>query len=182
MVSANLAFSLARKKRQSVLLLEGDLRRPVLSSRMGLGKMAGLVDWLQGEPGRLPNIYRLAETGVWLLPAGSPPENPLELIQSQRMTEIFEQLTSWFDWVIIDSPPVLPLADTSVWTRLAEGVLLVTREGTTNKRELTRGLEALDKSKLLGMVVNGCVDADHSNYYQRYAPAAREPQELVEKS
>ncbi len=60
------------------------------------------------------------------------------------------QLESWFDWIVIDSPPVLPLADTSLWSRLADGILLVTRNGTTEKRELKRGLEALEKSKLSG--------------------------------
>jgi protein-tyrosine kinase len=182
MVSANLAFSLARKKRQKVLLLEGDLRRPVLCTRLGFGRLNGLVEWAHGDTGRIPSIYRLEDTGVWFLPAGMPPEHPLELIQAPQTAALFEQLTSWFDWVIIDSPPVLPLADTSVWTRLAEGVLLVTREGTTDKRELKRGLEALDKSKLFGMVVNGCGNTDHSNYYQRYAPAVRGQQEGAENS
>lgn len=181
MVSANLAFSLARRKRQKVLLLEGDLRRPVLCSRLGVGHPSGLVEWLSGDGGgRLPKIYRLEETGVWLLPAGAPPENPLELMQSPQTGGLFEQLTSWFDWVIIDSPPVLPLADTSVWARYADGILLVTREGTTDKRELKRGLEVLDKSKLLGMVVNSCGNTDHSNYYQRYAPAVRGQQEAAD--
>lgn len=180
MVSANLAFTLARKKRQKVLLIDGDLRRPVLASRLGLGRMSGLVEWLHGEGTPAPPVYRLAETGVCLLPAGNPPENPLELIQLPKLVGLLEKLSTWFDWIVIDSPPVLPLADTSVWARLCDAILLVAREGTSQRRELKRGIEALDKKKLLGMVVNSCTDADHTNYYQRYGPASSQAQRAAE--
>jgi protein-tyrosine kinase len=172
MVSGNLAVTLARREQQKVLLLDGDLRRPALAREFGLAHLAGLSDCLQGEARPITNIYHLDEAGLWFLPAGKPPENPLELMQSGRLLEVFEQLTAWFDWIIIDSPPILPLADTSVWTRTTDGVLLVAREGTTQKRHLQRGLEALDQSKLLGMVLNSCTNADHSNYYQRYGRMA----------
>ena len=66
----------------------------------------------------MTNIYRLEEAGLWFLPAGEPLENPLELMQSGRLAGLMDQLTAWFDWILIDSPPVLPLADTSVWSRV----------------------------------------------------------------
>ena len=66
-----------------------------------------------------------------------------------------DHLSSWFDWIVIDSPPVLPLADTSVWMRLADAILLVTRPGRSAKRQLQQCLEALEQPKLLGAVVNG---------------------------
>ena len=95
-----------------------------------------------------------------------------------------DQLANWFDWILIDSPPVLPLADTSVWMRMADGVILVAREGVTEKRELKRGLEVLEPSKLLGVVLNSSSETDHSNYYQRYAPqpagASKDPTSLLE--
>ncbi len=170
MVSGNLAAVLARRKQQKTLLLEGDLRRPVLGSRFGLGKLSGLTEWLQGELRPMNSIYHLEGAGFWFLPAGRPAENPLELMQSGRLSGLMERLTAAFDWIIIDSPPVLPLADTSLWARLADGVLLVAREGVTQKRQLRRGLEALDQSKLLGMVLNSSTNSDHENYYQRYSP------------
>lgn len=176
MVSANLAVTLARKKQQKVLLLEGDLRRPVLAQQFGLGKLPGLGEWLQDDPGPVANLYHLEGPGLWLLPAGRPPQNPLELMQSGRLAELMEQLTRCFDWIVIDSPPVLPLADTSVWTRFADGVLLVAREGKTERRQLQRGLEALETSKLLGVVLNSCTNTDHSDYYQRYGPAGPQSQ------
>lgn len=83
-----------------------------------------------------------------------------------------EQLTARFDWIVIDSPPVLPLADASLWMRVADGILLVAREGKTEKGQLKRGMEALGKSPLLGVVLNNCTSADHTNYYQRYHQTA----------
>ena len=172
-VSANLAVTLARRKSHRVLLLEGDLRRPVLARDFGLPNLAGLSECLQGTAQLTTNIYRLEGAGLWFLPAGTPPENPLELMQSGRLVELLDQLTAWFDWIIIDSPPILPLADTSVWARIADGILLVAREGTTQKRQLKRGLEAFtSKPKLLGVVLNGSTNADHTNYYQRYGRTA----------
>ena len=167
-VSANLACTLARRKPQKTLLLEGDLRRPNIAAQFGLGRLPGLCEWLSGETPNI-NIYRLGDLGVWLLPAGSAPENPLELMQSGKLSPLIEQLEAWFDWIVIDSPPVLPLADTSLWSRLADGILLVTRKGITEKQQLQRGLDAIEKSKLLGALVNSSSNASHSDYYQRYS-------------
>jgi Mrp family chromosome partitioning ATPase len=81
-----------------------------------------------------------------------------------------DQLAELFDWVVIDSPPVLPLADTSVWSRLCDGILLVTRQGTSEKRQLQRGVDAIDPQKLIGAILNSSSSAPHSDYY--YSPRA----------
>jgi capsular exopolysaccharide synthesis family protein len=174
-VAANLACTLARRKQHKTLLLEGDLRRPTVAQKFGLGRIPGLSEWLRGETETM-NVYRLDSLGLWVLPAGSAPENPLELMQSGKLSPLMDQLTSWFDWIVIDSPPVLPLADTSMWARLADGVLLVTRKSITEKQQLKRGLEALEPAKLLGALVNGSTDAAHSDYYQRYGPSVPSPE------
>jgi capsular exopolysaccharide synthesis family protein len=174
-VAANLACTLARRKQHKTLLIEGDLRRPTVAQKFGLGRVPGLSERLRGES-QSPNVYRLEALGLWVLPAGSAPENPLELMQSGHLSPLMEELTAWFDWIIIDSPPVLPLADTSIWARLADGVLLVTRKSITEKQQLQRGLAALEPGKLLGALVNGSTDAAHSDYYQRYGPAASSPE------
>jgi capsular exopolysaccharide synthesis family protein len=170
-VAANLACTLGRRKPQKTLFLEGDLRRPNIVNRFGIGKIPGLCDWLSGQTKSM-NIYKLESLGIWILPAGAAPENPLELMQSGKLSLLMEQLEAWFDWIVIDSPPVLPLADTSLWSRLADGVLLVTRKGTTEKQQLQRGLEAIEKSKLLGALVNGSENVAHSDYYQRYTTSS----------
>ena len=134
----------------------------------------GLCEWLSGKTENI-NIYRLESLGLWILPAGSAPQNPLELMQSGKLPSLMEQLESWFDWIVIDSPPVLPLADASIWSRLSDGILLVTRKGITEKQQLQRGIEAIERSKLLGALVNSSSNVAHSDYYQRYSspPADR---------
>jgi capsular exopolysaccharide synthesis family protein len=170
MVAANLACTLARRTQQKTLLIDGDLRRPTVARLFGLGKTPGLGEWLQGERGPITSIYRLEEAGLWILPAGNSLRNPLEAMQSGRLAGLMDQLTSWFDWIIIDSPPVLPLADTSIWMRLADGVLLVTRQGTTERDPLKRGIETLEPSKLIGAVINGLANTKISEYYYQELP------------
>ena len=182
MVAANLACTLARKRGQKTLLFEGDLRRPSFAQMFGLGKISGLCEWLQGESLPTTSIYYLEGPELWILPAGSAPRNPLELMQSGRLSVLMEQLTAWFDWIVIDSPPVLPLADTSIWMRLADGILLVTRQGTSAKRQLQRGLEVIEQSKLIGALLNSSTNTAHSDYYYHYhSPATSTPKEQSQK-
>jgi capsular exopolysaccharide synthesis family protein len=169
MIAANLACELARSTPQRVLLLEGDLRRPSLSRTFGVGRNLGLSEYLQGDQVLNESIYYLEDPHLWLLPSGGAPTRALELLQSARISALPEQLAPIFDWIIIDSPPVLPLADTSVWMRLADAILLVVRPGTTERRRLQRGLEALESKKLIGTIVNGSTHpADGYYYYQQH--------------
>ena len=170
MVSANLACALASSTRRKILLLEGDVRRPSLSKVFGLKPYPGLCEWLEGGRSLVSSLYRLEPGGIWLFPAGYGPANPLELLESAKLPALMEQLAGWFDWIVIDSPPVLPLADTSVWTRLADGILLVTRQGTTQKRHLQRGIEALESKKVIGAVLNSSKNSSDNEYYSYRRP------------
>ena len=172
MVASNLACTLAGRRQQKTLLLEGDLRCPTLQDRLGMGKVAGLSEYLQGTVDADLPIYRLDALGIWIMAAGSTPQNPLELMQGGRLSTLMARLNDWFDWVVIDSPPILPLADTSVWARLADGILLVARQGTTDKEQLKRGLEAIEPSRLLGAILNSSHKVANYNYYQRYSHEA----------
>lgn len=166
-ISANLACALGNTSEEKILLVEGDVRLPTLLPMFGTDKVPGLLDSLHEEAGPIGNIYRLGGAGIWILPAGSVTGNPLESLQSERLPECFNRLNAIFDWIIIDSPPVLPLADTSIWMRLADGVLLVTRQGVTQRKQLKKGLEALEPEKLLGAIMNGTVPSAYSSYYYR---------------
>ncbi len=167
-VSANLALTLAREREQKVLLVDGDVRRPVLSANLGVGNHPGLREWLGRSLSLSNTIHHIEDLGLWFLPAGDAAKNPVESIQSGQLAETLDALNSSFDWIIIDSPPLLPMADASAWCRISDGVLFVTREGTTKKRELKRGIEMLDKSSIIGVVVNDCRSADRDNRYERY--------------
>ena len=128
MVSANLACTLARRTQQRTLLVEGDCGDRLYRRCSGWERIPGICECLQGERDLMTSIYHLEGPGFWFLPAGSAPKNPLELLQSGRLSAMMDRLTGWFDWIVIDSPPVMPLADTSVWMRLADGILLVVRK------------------------------------------------------
>src|ERR1700730_13148264 len=120
LVSANLAIALAQRK-QKVLLVDGDLRRPSLSERFGIPKrLPGLSEWFQSGQGTITSIYQLEEVGFFFLPSGGPFETNLDLIQPERLAQLMNQLTDRFDWVLIDSPPGVPLAGTSGWMRFGD--------------------------------------------------------------
>ena len=169
LIAANLACTLALTTQQRVLLLEGDLRRPSLCAKFGIGSNPGLCECLKGERELSKSVYFLEDARLWVLPAGSAESNALELLQSGHLSAIMNQLEEWFDWIIIDSPPVLPLGDTSVWARLADGILLVARQGTTEKRHLLKGLEALEPKKLIGALLNCSQSSSDYHYYYRGA-------------
>ncbi len=169
LVASNLALNQSRSKVLHTLLVDGDLRRPELGRRFGFSRnLPGLSEVLRGERHLSEVVYKLEGSGLWFLPAGVTPENPLEVMQSGRLQQLLEQLETFFDWIIIDTPPVLPLADTPLWMKLADGVLLVTREGVCEKKQLGRAMEVIDRSTMLGVVVNSCSSNDQKYYYARY--------------
>src|SRR5882724_4731025 len=170
LIAANLALNQARSKVLKTLLVDGDFRRPTLAKRFGVGALLpGLSECLRGERQLSEVVYKLEGSGLWLLPAGMAPENPLELMQSGRLPDLLDQLGSSFDWIIIDTPPLFPLADTTFWMKMSDGVLMVVREGVTGRKLLQRAVDTLDRATLLGIVVNSCsTGGEHEYYYSRY--------------
>ena len=169
LIAANLALNQSRSKVLHTVLIDGDLRRPELGRRFGFNRnLPGLSEVLRGELRLSDVVYKLEGSGLWFVPAGVTPENPIEVMQSGRLQQILEELETFFDWVMIDTPPVLPLADTPLWMRLADGVLLVTREGVCEKKQLERTVEVIDRSTMLGVIVNSCDSNEQKYYYSRY--------------
>lgn len=166
-IAANLACALAHGTQDRILLIEGDVRLPALRPIFGIGKAAGITELIEDGRNLQDCIHFLEGAGIWLLPAGRFSRNPLEVLQSQKLPLAMDDLADCFDWVIIDSPPVLPLADTSVWMRLADGILLVTRQGVTERQQLQKGIEALEPKKVLGALLNGSIASAYSDYYYR---------------
>ncbi len=172
LVAANLALSQSRSRVLKTLLVDGDLRRPTVVSRFGFDpSLPGLSECLRGERQISEAVRKLDGTGLWILPAGRALENPLELMQSGRLPELLDRLGKFFDWIIIDTPPVVPVADTAFWMKLADGVLLVIREGVSEKKVVARALDSFDRATLLGIVVNSCSRSEHNDYYSRYGQA-----------
>jgi protein-tyrosine kinase len=164
-ISANLAITLGR--RHKTLLIDGDLRQSGLAGLFGSADLPGLTDWWQ-EPTRVTSFLRRVETlKLWYLPAGQAASQPLESLQSQRTSEMLNQISELFDWVIIDAPPLV-LADPNLWATQSDGTLLVVKQGKTPARLLRKFLESIENLKLIGIVMNGSQDAANQYYGQYY--------------
>jgi capsular exopolysaccharide synthesis family protein len=180
LVAANLAVTFAKCSRSKVLLLEGDLHRPVLSSLFGLTELRGLNKWWSGQEERIMRcIYRLDDMPLWFLSAGVSDEQPSHILQSERFAEAFSRLVGLFDWIIVDSTPMLPIADANLWSQLLDGTLLVVREGVASIRALSKGLKSLDNPKLLGIVLNEVTEAARADYADHYYGVEREKDRKV---
>jgi capsular exopolysaccharide synthesis family protein len=154
-VSANLAVTLAKYSGARTLLVEGDLRRPKLTTHFGLGKLDGLNDWYRAPKKDLAQFtYHLKGMPLWILPAGTLCNQPSNILQSARFANSFSQLVQQFDWLIVDSTPMLPVVDANLWSGVVDGSLIVVRENMAPARALKRGLEAMDRLKLVGIVIN----------------------------
>ncbi len=165
LVTSNLGCMLSQGESHRVLLIDADLRRPTQGKLFGLGRLPGLRDYLEDKESIESCIVRLEGAGVWMMPAGRGNSNALELVESSAMAALLERVSAWFDWVVIDSPPLIPLADTSVLFRLVDGALLIARQGTSKKRQLEKALEILDRRKLLGVVLNCAQGTAYGGYY-----------------
>jgi len=167
LVSMNLAVCLSKHTDDKVLLLEGDLRKPTIGEHLGMRSLPGIGEWFPTEAPVNSFIYRFDGLPLWILPAGSAPEDPVNILQSPRFLELYKQVSACFDWIIIDAPPLVPMADVSFWSRHADGLLLVVREGHTPKTVLKKGLETLDNPNVVGVVFNNAQELE-SAYYERY--------------
>ncbi|HTC93231.1 MAG TPA: CpsD/CapB family tyrosine-protein kinase [Terriglobales bacterium] len=164
-ISANLAITLAR--RQRTLLIDGDLRQSGLNVLLGSDGLAGLTEWWQDKADISDFLRRVTTVPLWYLPSGQAAGQPLEILQSQRMSEMLAQVAEWFEWVIIDSPPLVPVTDPNLWATQADGTLLVVEQGKTPKKLLQKTLESIENLKLIGVVVNASQDKGHQ-YYRQY--------------
>ena len=170
--ATNLAVAFARSG-QRVVIVDADLRRPRLASVFHLAEAGpGLAGCLENKT-TLSDALRMIEPGLAVLPAGKPPENPSELLGSTRMTTLLQELSEQFDVVLIDTPPVLPVADALLLSINATGVVLVTRLDNTTKAQVRRTLVALRQLDvpLLGLVANGS-RSDAEGAYHNYLATA----------
>lgn len=153
--ATNLAVSFADAGRK-VLLIEGDLRRPRVADYLGLEGAIGLTNVLAGQVHIDEVLQPWGKGGLTVLPSGSIPPNPSELLNSQQMNELLEGLKTSFDVIIIDTPPLLPVTDGAIVAAHADGAILVVRYGTTTRAQVTTALGALKAvdANLFGCVLN----------------------------
>jgi receptor protein-tyrosine kinase len=163
--AVNLALAEAHLAESSVLLGDFDLRRPIVHNLFQFERTPGLSDYLSGQC-TFPQALRKVEgMNLYLLPAGSPIKNPLELLSMRRTEQMFEELPRCFNWAIFDTPPLLFSADANLLATIADGTVLVVKIGSTTFDNVTRAMQSLCENNVLGIVANG---ARASELYSKY--------------
>lgn len=180
LVSSNLAVALANVG-QRVVIIDADMRRPRIHKMFGLAQEPGLSNMLVGTAKASEAVQRSSVPGLMVLPAGKNPPNPAELVGSRRFREFLRSLDEHFDWVIVDSPPVMAVADSMIVAHETKGVLFVVGSEMTQRAVAQRAIDQLAQAKVnvIGAVLNR-VDIKHnayyySNYYRREYDAYQAP-------
>jgi succinoglycan biosynthesis transport protein ExoP len=169
LVSVNLALSLARSAPR-VLIVDADMRLPGVERILGLGPLPGLAEFLEGTLDLRAAIRRVDPFGLYYLAAGRTSRNPFELLQGPRLRELAMLTAPAFDWVIFDSPPLVPFADAHSLATVADSILLVVRQGVTPRESLDQALAALNGEHVTGVVLNASDDARQDRHYYQYYP------------
>jgi capsular exopolysaccharide synthesis family protein len=169
-VATNLAQSIVRQPDRKVLLIDADLRASRLHQVLGAPREPGLSDYLKGEADEFKVVQKGTDAHLCLIPAGSEVSNPSELLLNDRMKRLLELVTPIFDWVIIDTPPALPVHDASMMADLCDGVLFVVRAGSTAHEMATKAAAGFQEKNILGVVLNRVdSDAGYGGYYYGYS-------------
>jgi capsular exopolysaccharide synthesis family protein len=182
-ISANLAISLARHRNNRVLLIDGDMRRYTMHEMLGTSPSPGLADYLAGNATMEEILQRGGSVGgaqgvtaanrailgnLAFIPGGNGGDRAADLSGSVRFGELLAAVGPMFDWVIIDSSPVLPVSDAVNLARSCDGVLLVARAGVTKYPVAQRAASELRAAHILGFVLNAVHEAPHTGSYYGY--------------
>jgi protein-tyrosine kinase len=166
-VASNLAHAIVRQADRRVLLIDADLRSSRLHIPLGAPANPGLCEYLGGSAGEMAVIQHGREDGLYFIAGGKQVSNASELLSNARLKTLIERTAPCFDWIIIDSPPCLPVSDASVIAELCDGVLLVVRSGSTPSRAAHRACDELRKRNVIGIVLNGVNEKSlpYGSYY-----------------
>jgi receptor protein-tyrosine kinase len=164
--AANLALAQSHLEGNLTLLCDFDFRRPVVHNLFQVPRSPGATDFFQGKAELHQVIRHVEGTNLYIMPAGEAVLNPLELINLAEVKTMIDRLPTVFNWVILDSPPLLFAADANLLSTLAHGLLMVVRLGTTTIDSVTRAIGSLCQNNILGIVVNG---AQKSELYSKYS-------------
>jgi protein-tyrosine kinase len=167
-VTTNLAQAIVRQPDRRALVIDADLRRPRVHTLLGAPSSPGLTDYLRGEVDEMAILQHAQEGNLCFIPGGSEVTNPSELLLNGRLKKLVDRLAPVFDWIILDSPPCLPVADATILADVCDGVLLVVRAGSTPSSTGQRACQEMKGKNVLGVVLNA-VEESHmygTYYYQ----------------
>jgi receptor protein-tyrosine kinase len=164
--AANLALTQSQLKGKRILLVDFDFRRPTVDKTFQVPISPGMTNYLQGTASLADILMRIGDSNLYVIAAGGPVQNPLELLNLRECSTLLAGLRSHFDWVILNSPPLLFAADGNLLATMADGTVLVVRIGTTTYDSVSRAVQSLCENNVLGIVVNG---ARRGELYSKYS-------------
>jgi capsular exopolysaccharide synthesis family protein len=166
-IASNLAVNMAQNIAEYVLLLDGDLRRPRMHKMFGFDKVKGLSDHLSNGTGLSDLLLKTVVDKLTLLPAGTPPLNPSEILSSAKMAHLIDDVKTRYDdrYLIIDSPPSMLAPETRAIAKRVDGIIIVIKYGETPLKLIEEMMESLDKEKIIGAVINR-FDVHAPGYYR----------------
>jgi receptor protein-tyrosine kinase len=164
--AANLAITQAQLAGKRVLLADFDFRRPNVNKAFRIDCSPGITDFLAGQATLGDIIQKVAGLNLYLMTAGGAVPNPLELLNLKECRNLIDQLHDHFDWVILDSPPLLSAADANLLSSMSDGTIVVVRIGSTTFDAVARAIPSLSENNVLGVVVNG---AHRDELYNKYS-------------
>jgi protein-tyrosine kinase len=165
--SSNLAQVMVRQHGRRALLIDADLRAPRLHLMLGTTSDPGLSDYLQGRNDEFSIMQRGPLENLFFIPSGSGVADPAELVGNGRLKLLLQRVEPLFDWIIIDSPPAVPVSDASVLAKACDGVLMVVRANATPFDMARKAREQFPEQALLGVVLNGTHEdaVPYARYY-----------------
>ena len=163
--ATNLAVTQSQLADKRILLADFDFRRPNIDKTFQIDCAPGITDFLLGKAALGEILRRVSGTNLYLVTAGQAVPNPLELLNLKECRLLIDSLRNHFDWVILDSPPLLFAADANLLSTMCDGTVLVVRIGSTTFDSVTRALQSLCENNVLGIVVNG---ARRGELYSKY--------------
>jgi capsular exopolysaccharide synthesis family protein len=166
-VASNLAQAIMQQPHHRTLIIDADLRYPQLHLALGAPLAPGLTDYLCGEADEVSVIQNGDEENLCFIPGGRHVTNPSELLSNGRLKTLLDRLTPIFDWIILDSPPCLPVADAILLASFCNGVLLVIRAGSTPVEGAQKVCQQMQGKNIVGVVLNG-VEQDELSGSQSY--------------
>jgi protein-tyrosine kinase len=177
-VTNNLAQAIVRQHDRRCLIIDADLRCSRLHVPLGAPPSPGLTDYLLGDADEATVIQHGQEGNLCFIPGGKEVANPSELLLNGRLKTLLERVTPIFDWVILDSPPLLPVADASLLADHVDGVILVVRAASTPTGAAERACQELQGRNVVGVVLNAVEESHNygSYYYADYGSGEREAQ------
>jgi receptor protein-tyrosine kinase/non-specific protein-tyrosine kinase len=166
-VATNLALAFAGDHQGEVLLIDADLRRPTVERWLSPAPKLGFSELLLGQTEVDHVLLELENSPLRVIPAGTPPRDPVELLSAAMTGRLLETLRTRFQRIVIDTPPIVPFTDADAVGRYADGVLLVARSGSTRRAMLLQALASVTSTQLLGLVLNDVTYslADRESYY-----------------